>query len=63
MNGKCSLKYAHMHGKPFYYLLGNVDILFIYKISYTVYIRYLIKDIRYLIKDIRYLINFIRYLI
>ena len=22
-----------MYGKPFYYLLGNVDILFIYKIS------------------------------
>ena len=25
------------YGKPFYYLLGNVDILFIYKISYKVY--------------------------
>ena len=24
------------YGKPFYYLLGNVDILFIYKISYKV---------------------------
>ena len=61
---------ALLYGKPFYYLLGNVDILFIYKISYKVYkisnkiyIRYLRKDIRYLIKDIRYLINFIRYLI
>ena len=57
------------YGKPFYYLLGNVDISFKYKISYKVYnisnknIRYLIKDIRYLIKDIRYLINLIRYLI
>ena len=28
---------AEMYGKPFYYLLGNVDILFIYKISYKVY--------------------------
>ena len=26
-----------IYGKPFYYLLGNVDILFIYKISYKVY--------------------------
>ena len=25
------------YGKPFCYLLGNVDILFIYKISYKVY--------------------------
>ena len=25
------------YGKPFYYLLGNVDILCIYKISYKVY--------------------------
>ena len=25
------------YGKPFYYLLGNVDILFTYKISYKVY--------------------------
>ena len=25
------------YGKPFYYLKGNVDILFIYKISYKVY--------------------------
>ena len=24
-------------GKPFYYLIGNVDVLFIYKISYQVY--------------------------
>ena len=28
---------VHVYGKPFYYLLGNVDILFIYKISYKVY--------------------------
>ena len=28
---------THLYGKPFYYLLGNVDILFIYKISYKVY--------------------------
>ena len=26
-----------LYGKPFYYLLRNVDILFIYKISYKVY--------------------------
>ena len=26
-----------VYGKPFYYLLGNLDILFIYKISYKVY--------------------------
>ena len=28
---------AQIYGKPFYYLLGNVGILFIYKISYKVY--------------------------
>ena len=32
-----SLSFVTMYGKPFYYLLGNVDILFIYKISYKVY--------------------------
>ena len=30
-------RFVHTHGKPFYYLLGNIDILFIYKISYKVY--------------------------
>ena len=30
-------KKSEYYGKPFYYLLGNVDILFIYKISYKVY--------------------------
>ena len=29
--------HANLYGKPFYYLLGNVDILFIYKISYILY--------------------------
>ena len=28
---------GEVYGKPFYHLLGNVDILFIYKISYKVY--------------------------
>ena len=33
----CSFNPSLLYGKPFYYLLGNVDILFIYKISYKVY--------------------------
>ena len=32
-----SYSLPHMYGKLFYYLLGNLDILFIYKISYQVY--------------------------
>ena len=28
---------TELYGKPFYYLLGNVDILLTYKISYIVY--------------------------
>ena len=60
-----------IYGKPFYYLLGNVDILFIYKISYILYLSYILYGIsnmiykiyniiymRYLIKDISYLIYF-----
>ena len=43
---------SYSYGKPFYYLLVNVDILFI---SILKYIRYL--------TDIRNLVYFIRYLI
>ena len=35
--GKLHGVFGQIYGKPFYYLLGNVDILFIYKISYKVY--------------------------
>ena len=47
--------WSQTYGKPFYYLLDNVDILCIYKISYKVY------KISYIY--IRYLIYFIIYLI
>ena len=52
------------YGKPFYYLLGNLDILLIYKISYKVdrisNEIYKISNKRYKISDIiiRYLISF-----
>ena len=29
--------HANLYGKPFYYLSGNVDIIFIYKISFILY--------------------------
>ena len=31
------IKTVHRYGNRFYYLLGNVDILLLYKISYKVY--------------------------
>ena len=54
--------HTNLYGKQFYYLLGNEDILFIYKISFILYqisnkiYKISNKNIRYLIKDIRYLI-------
>ena len=46
------------YGKPFYYLLRNVDLYFIIKdiLITKNYIRYLISYIRYLISHIRYLL-------
>ena len=53
------VKIDRPYGKLFYYLLGNVDILFIYKISYKVYkisniyhFLYTLLDILYNILDI-----------
>ena len=56
---------TYIYGKPFYYLLGNVYILFISKISYKVYKISNISDILYTLLDILYdiLDNSIRYLI
>ena len=47
---------SEIYGKPFYYLLGNVDILFINKISYKVYKIPYIYQISNILHSISYII-------
>ena len=65
---------SYIYGKPFYYLLGNIDILFIFEISYILskisntifkisHIIYKISNKGYKTYDIVYLILEFRYLI
>ena len=44
------------YGKPFYYLLGNVDVFFIYETSYIVYKISNIYQISYILCKITYII-------